>query len=209
VAEGVLNCGCGVLVPPLIRRLCEDNISLCEEISGIPGTVGGLVYSNAGAFGKEISDIFISARIYLPFDNKIVLINKSEMNFSYRDSYLKHNDAILLDASFKVNSLARVLIFKRISEFSSLRRENQPTDKLSLGSTFLKHNGISIAKLIDELSLKGYSVGGAMISHKHAGFIINNGAASSMDYLQLVSIIQSKINNHYFFVPHLEIEVLK
>ena len=184
-AENELTLGCGV-------RMASRGLGGMEGLAGIPGTVGGMVKQNAGAFGYEISDRFLSARCYLPESGKTVVFSRDDMAFSYRHSALSDSYAVLLSATFEPTVAPPKGIVKRINELREQRLRSQPIDYPSLGSVFKRHNGISAGFYIDRAGLKGASVGGAQVSRKHAGFIINRGGATSDDFLRLIELIKER-----------------
>jgi len=167
-------------------------LSGLEFASGIPGTVGGAVYMNAGAFEGEISDAFVSAEI-LQNDGIIKEFNKNEMGFSYRGSVLQDGCGFLLSAFFVLKQGDPEEIKNKMVEYKKRRSETQPLDMPSAGSVFKRPSGFYAGKLISDCGLKGYSVGGAKVSEKHAGFIINAGGATAADVLRLIEHIKDTV----------------
>ena len=209
VADSVLAVECGALLSPLIKKLATVGFCGLESLYGIPGSIGGMIFNNAGAYGSCISDRFIDASIYFPLQKRIAVITKEDMLFSYRASFLKHKEAYVLSARFNLIRKESAAILSDIENIILRRRSSQPYGALSLGSVFKRCGEIAISKLIDELGMRGVSIGGAMVSEKHAGFIVNNGGATSSDFLSLVAYIKNKIYSKYQFVPEEEIEILK
>jgi UDP-N-acetylmuramate dehydrogenase len=160
---------------------------------------------NAGAFGGEMADIVDKVLVY--DRGKLKILQGGELCFSYRSSVFKTSGKIILASILKGKKEDEKVIKKKISENKKKRNETQPKG-ISLGSTFLKNNQISAAVYIDKAGLKGYTVGGAKISDKHANFIINENNASSKDFLDLVSLIQSTVKEKFDVDLKLEIEVL-
>ena len=209
VDGNIVTVDCGAMLSSVIRRLQNLSLGGLEALFGIPGTVGGMIYSNAGAFGSEISDRLISVRVYDVTKNSICSLNKSDLNFSYRHSLLKENKhIIILDAVFSFLKKNLIQIKEDIRACIDKRKATQPIGQPSLGSTFKRCNSIPIAKLIDDCGLKGYRIGDAEISKKHAGFIVNRGAASSNDYSNLIAYIKDKIFEKYSLSINEEIEYL-
>lgn len=179
--------------------LCKlANIALKEELgsleflSGIPGTIGGAIRMNAGAYGKEMKDLVVKTK-YLDENGKIQKINLEDHNFSYRSSRFSNENFIILETTLKVPYDTKENIQKKITEYSKSRKENQPLEYPSAGSTFKRKEGIITAKLIDECGLKGYSIGDAEVSSKHAGFIVNKGNATAKDILDLIDYVKKVV----------------
>lgn len=180
-------------------------LSGIEFLSGIPGTAGGAVRMNAGAYGSEMKDIVIKTT-YLDDKGNIKEFSNKEQNFDYRTSIFKENKYIILETELKLKCDDENLINSRIDEMTKKRIESQPVDFPSAGSTFKRKNGIITAKLIDECGLKGYTIGGAQVSTKHAGFIINRGGATAKDVLNLVEYVKEQVYKR--FDERIELEVL-
>lgn len=208
VAENTVSAECGVPLSKLIREMIKYDLGGAEALYGIPGSVGGAVFGNAGAFGLEISDIFISARIYRYDVGRTVILDKEQMSFSYRHSALEDIPALLLDAQIAFSRSDPALIKSRISDILAKRKSSQPYGELTLGSIFKRDEDLPISRLIDELGLKGFSVGGAKISEKHAGFIVNFGGASASDVLSLIKQVKEKLYSSYGIVAKEEIKYL-
>lgn len=209
VAENKILVYSGASFIPLVRNLAELCIGGFEPLSGIPGSVGGMIYNNAGAYGAEISDNLIYAEVYFPLEGKVRRLTREELSFSYRDSLLKHCYGVILSSAFQRIDMPKEEIYMKINEYKKRREETQPTKERSLGSTFLRHGGESMAKIIDGLGLRGVRVGDAEISTKHAGFIVNRGSCTAADYISLVNLIKEKIQSSFGFIPNEEIEILK
>ena len=201
---------CGVRLSHIFDELCKMGVSAFEPFYGIPGLVGGLIYNNAGAFSAEISDIFLSARIYDMKSGKIELVNRDKMEFSYRSSILKKNkDLILLSATFSYKLSSSESIRSAVRELSEIRRKNQPLSLPSLGSVF-KRPGVGYAgEWIEKAGLKGFSVGGAVISEKHAGFIVNDGTATSEDFIAVMNHAEMTVLEMHGIRLEKEIEILE
>ena len=169
----------------LAQRLCKEEISGFEFASGIPGTIGGAIYMNAGAHGGEMKDIVISTT-YMDLDGKMYTINNKEHEFSYRCSVFAKNEYIILETKLQLSNGKKEEIKAKMQEYACWRKEKQPLEYPSAGSTFKRGDGFITAKLIDECGLKGYQIGGAQISEKHAGFIINKHNATAKDIIELI-----------------------
>ena len=205
----ILSLGAGVRLPWLFTKLIPLGISGFEELFGIPGTVGGGVFQNAGSYGRECADIFVGARVYDLEMQRIVYISKSDMCFSYRSSILKkERSLIILSADFKVCFDDAERIRERSICCLNKRRASQPSDK-SLGSTFKRPDSGYAGELIDKAGLKGARVGGACVSEKHAGFIINTGGSTVHDYTTLADICQSEVFKKFGIKLEREFEIIE
>lgn len=206
VAENVLTVDCGAKLSKILREISELDLGGMEELYGIPGSVGGMVYGNAGAYGKSMSDFLISASVYFPQEKKIIFMTNEEMKFSYRNSAIKNTEGVLLSARFSLIELPKDEIKKKLRDIIDMRKSTQPYGEKSLGSIFMRCPQIPTSLMIDRLGLKGLRVGGAEISKKHAGFIVNVGNATSNDVKTLISVIKEKIHTSYGIIPKEEIE---
>ena len=201
--------GSGIAMPRLARELCKCGLSGFEGLSGIPGSIGGAIVGNAGAFGREISDLIRTVRVFDPNLCEMVSMSPKECGFHYRDSYFKRTGLIILSTEMKMIISDSYTVGKEMKRISDLRRKTQPIDKPSLGSSFKRPSpGVSAARLIDECGLKGYSIGGATVSEKHAGFIINSGTATAKDYIDLSELIKKCVFEKYRINLEREIEIL-
>ena len=178
-----------------------------EEISGIPGSVGGAVRMNAGAHGKEMKDIVktVTCMDYLGNEKKF---NSSEMKFKYRKSILKEEKYIVTEVEIELEKGNKEKIKEKMDEYTKFRKEKQPLEYPSAGSTFKRGNDFITAKLIDEAGLKGFSIGGAEVSTKHSGFIINKGDATAKDVLELVNKVKEEVYKKFNKKIELEVEVI-
>lgn len=206
VAENTLTADCGAKLSRILNEISEYDLGGMEELFGIPGSVGGMVYGNAGAYGKSISDFFLSAQVYIPSESKIITMTNEEMEFSYRNSAIKGTDRVLLTARFSLSEFPKDDIKKKFRKITAMRKSTQPYGERSLGSIFKRCPEIPTSLMIDRLGLKGLRVGDAQISNKHAGFIVNVGNATSDDVKTLISVIKEKIYFSYGIIPNEEIE---
>lgn len=188
-----------------------SNIALKEELtgieflSGIPGTIGGAIRMNAGAYGSEMKDVIISIK-YIEKNGKIKKINLKEHEFEYRNSIFSKLDVIILETTIELNYGNKEDISNKISEYMKNRIEKQPLDFPSAGSVFKRNNNYIIAKMIDECGLKGFRIGDAAVSEKHAGFIVNLGKATCKDVLELIEYIKEKVRKK--FNQDIKLEIL-
>ena len=167
-------------------------LSGLEFAHGIPGTVGGGVYMNAGAYGGEICNIFESAQI-MDVHGQIYRKNRDEMDFSYRHSILENTTDILISATFSLEPKPAELIRSQMRELMAKRSASQPLDMPSAGSAFKRPSHAYAAALIDQAGLKGFSIGGAAVSEKHAGFIVNKGGATAHDVQALLRAVSHRV----------------
>ena len=174
----------GAMLGSAAAEAAEAGLTGLEFASGIPGTVGGGVTMNAGAYGGEMAQVVTRVRAIRP-DGKKVLLSGEEMEFGYRHSAVTEKNLIVTEVTFELQPGDRTEIRAKMSELNARRAEKQPLDVPSAGSTFKRPEGNYAAALIDQCGLKGYSVGGAMVSRKHAGFLVNTGT-SSRDFLELM-----------------------
>ncbi|MBE6626177.1 MAG: UDP-N-acetylmuramate dehydrogenase [Ruminococcaceae bacterium] len=177
-----------------LSKVARDNsLTGLEFANGIPGTVGGAVYMNAGAYNGEVAFV-LRESTYLDLDDLTVhTITLDEHNFGYRDSIYKHTNRIILSAKFELKPGNSDEITEMMNDFMNRRVTKQPLEYPSAGSVFKRYPGRFTAQMIDEAGLKGYTVGGAQVSEKHAGFIINIGDATAKDVKDLISHIQKAI----------------
>ena len=198
--------GAGVKLSRLVKECIKQNLIGLETLIGIPGTLGGALVMNAGAFGNEISNYLTSIEL---LNNKGVVEKKSanEIEFKYRSSTFNKND-IILNAEFRLESAPHTMIIQNRDEANLKRRNSQPLKFRSAGSVFKNPDGFSAGYLIDQAGLKGKSVGGAMVSDIHANFIINHENAKAEDVVQLVKIIRDTILKEYSIALELEITTL-
>lgn len=209
LAETTVTIDTGARLSRVISEISRLGFGGMESLYGIPGSVGGMIYGNAGAYGREISDFFISALLYDPQKRFIYTQTAFDMEFSYRKSALKQNGCILLSTTLALKKANSEKISSELIATLSKRKSTQPFGEKSLGSIFKRSGDIPVSKLIDELGLKGYSVGGAEISKKHAGFIINRNNASARDVKELIAYIKSKLKIAYGIDAEEEIEFLQ
>lgn len=202
-----IKVGAGVKLMTLAQRLLKQEISGFEFASGIPGTIGGAIRMNAGAYGGEMKDIVMSTT-YMDEDGNIFKINNNEHEFEYRNSIFSKKRWIILETNFKLYKGIQKQIKEKMEEYANKRRENQPLNFPSAGSIFKRGEGYITAKLIDECGLKGYNLGDAEVSTMHAGFIINKGCATAKEVLQLIDYIKEKVYEKFKIEIQLEIQII-
>lgn len=197
----------GAMVSSLSFFACERGLSGIEFASGIPGTFGGAIFMNAGAYGGEFKDVIISVDA-LDKDGNFKTIFKDELNFGYRKSVFTENTMVILGGMLKLNSGKTEDIKKCISDLSAQRILKQPLEYPSAGSTFKRPQGFFAGKLISDAGLKGFSIGGAQVSEKHAGFIINKSNAKSEDILNLIEYCRNKVYDMYGVLLEPEVKIV-
>lgn len=192
----------------LANILLKEELSGFEFAGGIPGTIGGALVMNAGAFGNEMKDIVVETE-YLNLENmKIELIKGKAHNFDYRKSIFEQKECIILNTTLQLSNGNKIEINSKMQEYAKKRRETQPLDMPSAGSTFKRGEGFITAKLIDEAGLKGYSIGGAAVSTKHAGFIVNKENAKAKDILELIKYVQETIYEKFGKKIETEVKII-
>ena len=197
----------GVPLAKLAYIMLNNEITGLEFAAGIPGTIGGAIRMNAGAHGKEMQDIVYSTK-YIDLSGNIHTILNKEHQFNYRTSIFAKNNYIILQANLKLKHGDKEQIKQKMDEYSKWRKENQPLEYANAGSTFKRGNNFITAELIDKCGLKGYKIGGAQVSTKHAGFIVNTGEATAQDVLNLIEYVKREVYKKFEKVIELEIEVL-
>lgn len=199
--------GAGEKNAKIARIFLNQDISGFEEISGIPGTIGGAIRMNAGAHGKEMKDIVKKVKA-ISYNGEQKEFTNEEMKFEYRRSMLKDERYIVTEVELELTKGKKEEIQAKMEEYKTFRKEKQPIEYPSAGSTFKRGEDFITAKLIDEAGLKGYSVGDAEVSTKHAGFVINKGNATSEDVLKLVKYVQEKVYEKFGKKIELEVEII-
>lgn len=190
-----ITAGAGVSVAALCVAALNNGLSGLEFAYGIPGSVGGGLYMNAGAYGGEFSDTVIKAE-YLSYEGELVTVDAKDMALGYRTSIFKQNGGIILSATFKLKQGESQKIKAAMDDFMDRRKTKQPLEYPSAGSTFKRPTGYFAGALIEQNNLKGVSVGGAMVSEKHAGFVINYDNATANDVKGLMAKIQKTVKEN-------------
>ena len=205
--EVYVKVGAGYKLGKLAYELANKDISGLEELAGIPGTIGGAVRMNAGAHGKEMKDIVKQITTIDKLGKKHILSNK-EAKFEYRNSIFSKEDLIITEVILKLGKKKSSEIIEEIKKYAKIRKEKQPLEYPSAGSTFKRGDTYITAKLIDESGLKGYEIGGAKISEKHAGFVINTGNATSKDILDLIEYVKKEVFKKFGKEIKMEVEII-
>ena len=199
-----IRAGAGAMLSGIARAAYNHGLTGLEFASGIPGTLGGAVVMNAGAYGGEMKDVIESVTV-LTKDGEIRTMPAGKMAFGYRTSCVTEQAYLVLDAVFALQEGDPEKILERMQELKEQRTSKQPLDKPSAGSTFKRPEGHFAGKLIMDAGLKGYSVGGACVSPKHAGFVVNNGGATAADVVAVIDHVKAEVESR--FGVQLECEV--
>ena len=193
VTETDAKVGAAMLMSRTSAFLTENGLSGFEFASGIPGSIGGAVFMNAGAYGGEIKDVVRSVRVMDPDGTNLRTVSNEEMQFSYRHSMAEDAGILILYAEMELKKDDPEEIAARVAELQFKRNSKQPVNYPSAGSTFKRPVGGYAAALIEQSGLKGYTVGGAQVSEKHSGFVINIGDASCEDVLAVMRHVRDKV----------------
>ena len=188
----IITAGAGAILAAVAAKAAEASLSGLEFASGIPGSVGGAVVMNAGAYGGEIKDVLIDATV-LTAEGELKTVTRDELDLSYRHSIVPENGYIVLSARFMLTPKPQDEIKAYMAELRAKRVEKQPLEYPSAGSTFKRPEGYFAGKLIMDAGLRGYSVGDAQVSGKHCGFVVNKGEATAADVLTLIKDVQETV----------------
>ncbi len=196
VESDAVVCGSGVLLSRVAVAAMRHSLTGLEFAHGIPGTAGGAVFMNAGAYGGEMKDVVNETR-WMDGNGKVHTLSAGEHGFGYRRSVFSANGGMILSTRFSLQKGDEDAIRGRMEELSRLRREKQPMEMPSAGSVFKRPEGYFAGKLIDDCGLRGHRIGGAQVSGKHCGFIVNTGGATADDVLRLIEHIQSEVQKGF------------
>lgn len=188
----IITAGAGAILAAVAAKAAEASLSGLEFASGIPGSVGGAVVMNAGAYGGEIKDVLIDATV-LTAEGELKTVTRDELDLSYRHSIVPEKGYIVLSARFRLTPKPQDEIKSYMAELRAKRVEKQPLEYPSAGSTFKRPEGYFAGKLIMDAGLRGYSVGDAQVSGKHCGFVVNKGEATAADVLTLIKDVQETV----------------
>lgn len=196
----------GALLSQVAREACEQGLTGLEFAAGIPGTVGGAVVMNAGAYGGEMAQV-VSRVDVINQDGELLTMDNAAMEFGYRKSAIKSHPFVVTDAEFTLEKGNKEQIKQKMNELAAARREKQPLELPSAGSTFKRPEGYFAGKLIMDAGYRGYCVGGAQVSEKHCGFIVNKGNATAQDIWDLMQDVSEGVYEK--FHVRLEPEVIR
>jgi len=207
VEGNFITASAGVSMAKLAAAAYEASLTGAEAVSGIPGSVGGAVSMNAGSYGTSIEDILIRSQ-YLDENLNICTLQKEQHQFGYRTSFYTDKNYVILNSTFAFTHGDKSSIKRDMLEYARKRKSSQPLEYPSCGSVFKRPVGHFAGKLIQDAGLKGYTVNGAQVSEKHAGFIINKGGATSKDILAIIDYIKSVVYNKYKVNLELEVKII-
>ena len=190
--DGLIECDAGVTMSKLCNYALEKSLTGLEFAFGIPGTAGGAAFMNAGAYGGEMKDVLVAC-YHLDRNGEPGMLKGDELELGYRTSAYEKNGYIITKLYLKLAGGSREKIHAEMQELLQRRRDKQPLEYPSAGSTFKRPEGHFAGRLIEECGLKGSSIGGAKVSEKHAGFIINTGGATSSDIIKLIKHVQDTV----------------
>lgn len=199
--------GCGILLATMASQLASKSLEGFEFASGIPGTLGGAVTMNAGAYGGEIKDVIVAAKVLTP-EGEVIILDKEQLKLSYRHSIVQEEKYIVLEALFVFSTGVESSIRETMQELNSKRREKQPLEYGSAGSTFKRPEGYFAGKLIQDAGLRGYRVGDVMVSEKHCGFVVNVGEGTSAQAEEVIAHVQQVVQEQFGVALETEVKRL-
>lgn len=205
IKDNVITAQAGMSLIKLAVIALREGLTGLEFASGIPGSVGGSVYMNAGAYDGQMKDVVTSVTV-LDEAGNIRILGRDELDMGYRTSAVAKNNMIVLQVVIELKSGDKEQIKARMNQLSELRKQKQPLEYPSAGSTFKRPEGYFAGKLIADAGLKGYSIGGAAVSEKHAGFVVNMGGATAKDVVELTDYIKKRIMEQFGVTLELEVK---
>ena len=203
-----LRIGASMLLSTAAKMALEESLTGMEFASGIPGSIGGAIFMNAGAYGGEMKDIVASVHAVSPDGRDEKDFTNEEMQFGYRSSILQQNGWIATDVTFNLTTGNKEEIAAQMKDLNARRNAKQPVNYPSAGSTFKRPEGYFAGKLIEDAGLKGLTVGGAQVSTLHSGFVINKGGASATDILQLIALVQNTVYDKFGVMLEPEVRII-
>lgn len=189
--------GAGVLLSKAAKTAADQSLSGMEFASGIPGSIGGAVVMNAGAYGGEMNCIISSVKV-MNIEGEVMILDNASMEFGYRTSVIKNRPFVVLETNVTLVKGEQADIYEKMDELNARRRDKQPLEFASAGSTFKRPEGHYAGQLIMEAGLSGLKVGDAQVSQKHCGFIINCGNATAADVKNLIELVREKVHEHFY-----------
>ncbi|MCJ7842011.1 UDP-N-acetylmuramate dehydrogenase [Lederbergia sp. NSJ-179] len=207
VKDEEIYSGSGASIIDVSRTALESQLSGLEFACGIPGTVGGALIMNAGAYGGEISEVLVQSTVITP-TGEILTLGPDDFDFSYRNSVFAKEKYMIVDASFKLKKGNPTAIKAKMDENTFLRESKQPLEYPSCGSVFKRPPNYYAGKLIQDSGLQGTRIGGAEVSKKHAGFIVNVDHATSTDYIQLIRHVQKTVKEKFGVELETEVKII-
>ncbi len=205
--KNLVNAGSGILLSNLAGVVAEAGLTGFEFASGIPGTLGGAAAMNAGAYGGEMKDVIEGARV-LAEDGSIKVLKKEELELSYRSSIIQKEKMIVLDVLFAFEKGDKEQILAQMKELNQRRREKQPLEYGSAGSTFKRPEGYFAGKLIQDSGLRGYRCGDVMVSEKHSGFVVNVGNGTFEQAMDVINHVKEEVKKHFGVSLEVAVKIL-
>ena len=203
----VIEAECGAMLKDVSNEALNNSLTGFEFACGIPGTIGGAVFMNAGAYDGEIAHVIESAEV-IDNNGEIKVLSKDELELGYRSSVVMKKNYIVLSARFKLKHGEVRKIKEIVEDLTNKRESKQPLEYPSAGSTFKRPVGYYAGKLIQDAGLKGYGIGGAAVSEKHSGFVINKSNATAKDILDLIAHIQNEVREKFDVELHPEVRII-
>ena len=207
VSDNEIYAGTGASMKKISEFAMENSLTGLEFAHGIPGSLGGAIVMNAGAYDGEIKNVVKSVRL-LDENLEVIEVPGDEMNFSYRHSLVQERDLIVLGATFSLEDGDKNKIREKYEDFDQRRADKQPLDMPSAGSTFKRPTGYFAGKLIDDSGLRGFTHKGAGISEKHCGFVVNKNKASAQDVLETIEIVQKVVHDKFDVTLEREVKII-
>lgn len=207
VSDDTIIAQCGALLSLVARRALEKGLTDLEFAAGIPGSIGGAIAMNAGAYDGDMSKVVVSALV-IDDNGEILELSRDELQLSYRNSIVLNKGYVVLETKLKLHHGDAEAIKAKMNDFAERRRSKQPLEYPSAGSTFKRPEGYFAGKLIQDAGLKGKSVGDAQVSEKHSGFIINKGNATAREIMELINVVQNTVFDMYGVELHTEVRIV-
>lgn len=207
VNGNIIKASSGTLLEDVSKKAVENSLTGFEFACGIPGSVGGAVFMNAGAYDGEIKNVIKEAEV-LDRDGNIKVLSKEELELGYRTSKVMKDNLVVISATFELTKGDKEKIRERVNELTEKRESKQPLEYPSAGSTFKRPEGYFAGKLIQDAGLKGASLGGAAVSEKHSGFVINKDGATAEDVLNLIAHVQNEVKKQFGVELHTEVRII-
>lgn len=206
IEGAIVRAQAGALLTAVSKSALRESLQGLEFASGIPGTIGGAISMNAGAYGGEMKDVVAQVRA-MDKDGNVILLTGEEMEFAYRNSRVKKDDLIVLDVTMKLTSGDYSVIDERIKELTFQRTSKQPLELPSAGSTFKRPEGYFAGKLIEDSGLRGLRHGDAQVSEKHCGFVVNRGSSTCKEVMELIEVIRKTVRDKFGVELEMEIKL--
>lgn len=197
----------GVMLSRAAVLASESSLTGFEFAGGIPGSIGGAVSMNAGAYGGEIKDVIVSADVLME-DGSVVKMTNKELELSYRNSIIQKKNLVVLSAEFALKKGKKEEILAKMKDFSTRRRDKQPLEYASAGSTFKRPEGYFAGKLVDDAGLRGYRVGNVMVSEKHCGFVVNVGGGTCEEAKAVITHVREEVEKKFGVILEMEVRKL-